>query len=510
MKPTLKYMTSIAIVICLSTILNGQATHWNLVVEKYTSRFFGRMLLETDSCYIIIGQSVNIFNFIEQGFSVSKVSKKDGSLLATVQHEEINKQFDFLKVKKYHQYKNKIYFPQRNGVGVDEIKLFSVDKSNLEILGHLNVNPSEFNSAFFYMHDFIGIEDNVYILASYFTGVIDTPSEKYWPIIIKYNLESKEHKYITLGEGKDFGLSTATIFNDGLLIALYIPGQNIATGKLVLQHIDLEGNVLNTYEAPNLSPIHSCLGITPINDNEILMVSNTPFVSGFKSFFKWTVTRFDMSSKKLIWSTSWNEPQKEFVWASAGIIKGNKNTEYILVANDYEIDNGVEHSLGKVVKFTESGQRIWQKTYFYFKDSIGGFNKFENIVKTSDNYYTMIGYVFNGPYQDAWLVKIDENGNILPIDTTTAIADPDILKTIPEIKIYPNPASHTIIINQGEIADMTYQLTDMTGAVMKTIPLPHAHHHVVWDISDVASGTYVLTMLQGGKVIGGRQQVVIK
>jgi hypothetical protein len=57
---------------------------------------------------------------------------------------------------------------------------------------------------------------------------------------------------------------------------------------------------------------------------------------------------------------------------------------------------------------------------------------------------------------------------------------------------------------------MTYQLTDINGAVVKMIPLPHAHHHVVWDISDVASGTYVLTMLQGGKVIGNRQQVVIR
>jgi hypothetical protein len=473
----------------VSHILYGQATSWNLAVEKYTSRFFGRMLLETDSCYIIIGQSVNIFNFIEQGFSVSKVSKKDGSLIATVQHEENNKQFDFLKVKKYYQHKNRIYFPQTNSVGLDEIKLFSVDINTMDISSHFTVNPPDTKSTSYFMDDFLGIGENVYIFASYFTGVIDTPSAKHWPIIIKYNLETKEYKFITLGESKDYILSTATPFDDGLLIALYIPGQNIATGKLVLQHVDLEGNVLNTYEAPNLSPVHSCLGITPIHDKEVIMVSNTPFVSGFKSFYKWTVTRFDMSSKKIIWSTSWNEPQKEYIWASADVIQGNKNNEYILLANDYEIINGIEHSLGKVVKFTETGQRIWQKTYFYYKDANGGFNKFENIVKTSDNYYTIIGSVFNIPYQDAWLVKIDEDGNILPIDTTSAIADPNIQNIIPEIKIYPNPASHTIIINQGEIADMTYQLIDMTGAVVKTIPLPNAHHHVVWDISDVASGT---------------------
>ncbi|MBK8626950.1 MAG: T9SS type A sorting domain-containing protein [Saprospiraceae bacterium] len=81
---------------------------------------------------------------------------------------------------------------------------------------------------------------------------------------------------------------------------------------------------------------------------------------------------------------------------------------------------------------------------------------------------------------------------------------------MPEIKIYPNPASHSIIINQGEITDMTYQLIDMNGGIVKAISLPHAHHNVVWDINDVVAGTYVLTMTQGGKLIGSKQQVVVK
>ena len=504
---TNKFILLSTLMLIASIQLNSQATHWNLVVEKYVSRFFGRMLVETDSSYVVIGQSVTIFGFIEQGFSVSKVSKKDASLNSTIHYEEPNKQFDFLDVKKTYTYKNRIYLPQRNSVGLDEIKLFSVDVKTLDVVTHLTLNPPDPSSSYFFMNDFIGINEYVFILSTYFTGIVDTPSEKYWPIVIKYNLETNEHVVIPLGVGKDYQPTTATPFGGGLLIAGYTSGQNIATGKLILQHIDLNGNVTSTYESPSLSPIYYCLGITPINDKEVLMVSNTPFVSGFKGFSKWTVTRFDTFSKKIMWSTSWNEPQKEFIWPSAGIIRGNKENEYLLMANDYEIVNGIGNSLGKIVKFTDAGQRIWQKTYFYYKDENGGFNKFENIIKTSDNRYTIIGYVFNGPYQDAWLVKIDEDGNILPIDTTSATADHN---NIPEIKIYPNPASHSIIINQGEITDMTYQLTDMSGAVVKTIPLPHAHHHVVWDISDVASGTYVLTMLQGGKMIGSRQQIIIR
>lgn len=75
---------------------------------------------------------------------------------------------------------------------------------------------------------------------------------------------------------------------------------------------------------------------------------------------------------------------------------------------------------------------------------------------------------------------------------------------------FPNPASHSIIINQGEITDMTYQLIDLQGRIIQSLPLPSAHHHVVWNISEVASGTYILAMMQGTILIGTKQVEVVK
>ena len=75
---------------------------------------------------------------------------------------------------------------------------------------------------------------------------------------------------------------------------------------------------------------------------------------------------------------------------------------------------------------------------------------------------------------------------------------------------FPNPASHSIIINQGELSDMTYQLIDLQGRIIQSMPLPLAHHHVVWDISEVASGIYILAMMQGTTLIGTRQVEVVK
>ncbi len=173
-----------------------------------------------------------------------------------------------------------------------------------------------------------------------------------------------------------------------------------------------------------------------------------------------------------------------------------------------DIDSTMD-SIGKVIKFNADGKKIWQKNYDFTTNQ--GFNNFNNIISTTDSNYLIVGEIFSVDLPQApWLVKIDEDGNILPIDTTSTTTDHDVVSSIPEIKVYPNPASHSIIINQGEITDMTYQLIDMNGGIVKAISLPHAHHNVVWDISDVTSGTYILSMKQGEKLIGSRQQVVVK
>jgi hypothetical protein len=245
--------------------------------------------------------------------------------------------------------------------------------------------------------------------------------------------------------------------------------------------MDTVGNMIWQYETPGISPIHEVKDIYPINDQEVLLASYDSFFdyTNHNLYSRWTVTRYDVVNKKIVWSNHWDEPRNPNIWGTAKIIKTKKEGEYFLMANDFTTNQG--------------------------------FNEFNNIIQTYDQNYLIVGSIFsvNLP-QSAWLVKIDEDGNILPLDTTSAAIDTDVVNQIPEVKLYPNPASHTIIINQGEITNMTYQLVDISGAAVKSMPLPHAHHHVVWDISDVASGTYVLTMMQGGKLIGSKQQVVVK
>jgi hypothetical protein len=495
----------------VSHMLYGQNTSWNLLLEKQVDRHVGSQVYETDSFYYVVGTSIDTFGTPEQGFSISKVNKNDASIILSNHYEEKDIKFDFFNCRKGVILGNEIIISQSTFTQPFTINLFKININTLDIKNILNVKPPEnANKYSFFFKDIHLLNDKVYILAEYYIGEINTPTFQAIQTLICYDLLKFEFTLKEIiGKNKEIGFYKLNSVSNNLIAFGSIKGSQLATGKMAIAKMDIHGNVIWIYESSDLSPIHNVKDIYPINDKEVLLASSDTFFDNakFEPFTRWTVTRFEIESKKIIWSTFWNEPRKPNIFGNARIIKTKTNGEYFLMANDYVREDTLSFAKGKMVKFNDKGERIWQKTY-YFDNKWIYLNKFYNIIPTNDSNYLIVGD--ENYFQAPWLVKIDEDGNILPIDTTSATADPDIQHTIPEIKIYPNPALHTIIINQGEIADMTYQLTDMTGAVVKTIPLPQAHHHVVWDISDVASGTYVLTMLQGGKVIRSRQQVVIK
>ncbi|MBK8346940.1 MAG: T9SS type A sorting domain-containing protein [Saprospiraceae bacterium] len=76
------------------------------------------------------------------------------------------------------------------------------------------------------------------------------------------------------------------------------------------------------------------------------------------------------------------------------------------------------------------------------------------------------------------------------------------------ITIYPNPATDQIIINQGEQSDMRYSIYDAQGRIALSQTVAEPHQNMIWDISSLSSGLYVLSISQKGKNIKSVQLVV--
>ncbi|MEZ4912122.1 MAG: T9SS type A sorting domain-containing protein [Saprospiraceae bacterium] len=500
-----------SLLLLISNKAYTQHSSWNLLLEKNVARFIGSQVYETDSFYIVVGTSIDTFGTDEQGFSASKVDKLSGKVVASRHYEEIDVEFDFNYCRKGFMIDDGIYFPQTTNTKPFLLSLFKISTHDLSVEKLLNIPPPDTTSKYdMFLNDFGRINDDAFIAATYYTGEYNTPTFKSVEMLIKYNVNTKKDtilEYLDLDE--IYTTQKIVNFNGNNLIFGTIVGDLLATGKMAIFYLDPDGHQIWEYQTPSLSPIHDVKDIYPINDKEVLLASYDSYFSyaDLNLYSRWTVTRYDVINKKIIWSNFWNEPHLPYIWSTAKIIKTKKDGEYFLMANDYEGHDTVSFAKGKVIKFNDKGQRLWQKNYFY-NSQRGLSNDFYNIIRTSDGNYLIVGS--ENLIQSAWLVKIDEDGNILPIDTTSASQDKEISHGIPEVSIYPNPASHTIIINQGEITDMTYHLIDMSGVVIKTLPLPQAHHNVIWDITDVPTGTYAMTMTQRGIIIGSKLQVIVR
>ena len=187
------------------------------------------------------------------------------------------------------------------------------------------------------------------------------------------------------------------------------------------------------------------------------------------------------------------------------ICKGHNDGEYLYCTTLWGqgASLAATYLVGRVVKVREDGSKIWHKDYSYLQD-----------LKTTSNLYTMIPvdsnhYLLGGRTTTdtticAWLVKIDEDGSIVPIDTTSSTSITDI----PNITIYPNPAHDQIIINQGEQTDMLYTLYDVQGRMIRQLAIAESHQGTIWDISTLAGGLYILSVSHKDKLIKSVRMVV--
>lgn len=487
----------------------AQTKEWNLLIDKEVGRHFGYQVYETDSFYYVAGTSIDTFGTPEQGFSVTKIDKIDARVIATHHYEELEIELDFNLCKNGYLVGENIYIAQ---VSIHEpyfVALYGINIYTLEVDKLLEVPlPDAASSYAFYLRDIHYLDNTFYILTKYYVGEYGTPDFDGIDILIKYDMGTKVSKIITLeGYNPKTAMLKMDHIDDQLIIFGSIMGEYVGTGKMYIMSVDTSGGVNWRYETPAQTPIHDVIDIYPLNDHEVLLVSYYGVYANFWLKVRWVVTRYDLTNKKAVWSTYWNEPSKVSIFGEAKIIPAKNNGEYMLMANDTVLDDTTNYTQGKIIKFTEDGERIWQKTYVYNQDW-AIFNDFYDIISISNNCYLVAGY--ESLHKSPWLVKIDEDGNILPMDTTSTASDPTWHQGLPEISVYPNPASSSIIINQGDITDMTYQLMDMSGSLVKTVSLPQAHHHMLWDISDVSEGTYVLVISQEGLILDKKQQIILR
>jgi len=184
-------------------------------------------------------------------------------------------------------------------------------------------------------------------------------------------------------------------------------------------------------------------------------------------------------------------------------IEQTSDGNYIVAGSAKSTDGDILENKGNsdawLVKLNNNGEIIWQKT-------LGGTSAetFFAVTQTVDNGYIAAGFAWSNDgdvsgvlgYNDFWIVKFSPESS--PTTTPTSLP----------LEIYPNPATHSISLqvpqdhSTGTGETLTVSITNLLGKVLQQQLLASGE---ALNIANLPNGLYHLTATtSSGKLFSGK------
>ncbi|MGH1334681.1 MAG: T9SS type A sorting domain-containing protein [Aureispira sp.] len=170
-----------------------------------------------------------------------------------------------------------------------------------------------------------------------------------------------------------------------------------------------------------------------------------------------------------------------------------------------------------VAKLSPNGDSLWSHRYSYI-DQAWAEHEISDVEQTHDGGYLIAGqakFTGQGPYQQGWLLKLDEHGCLVPgchIDSSRIGILPIGAQPQAELQLYPNPATDYLNVlyrNQQIGEKLTFRILDEQGRVLQShITSDVSNKTYVFPVWELLSGWYVLEVRQDGVLVGS--EVFIK
>ncbi|MFZ6053537.1 T9SS type A sorting domain-containing protein, partial [Halocola ammonii] len=237
-----------------------------------------------------------------------------------------------------------------------------------------------------------------------------------------------------------------------------------------------------------------------------------------------TVMKMDMEGNQLwrtqIWDDHFhynNEGRRILLAEDGNYVAAGWRYEILEEPND---TSGTYNDLAWISKLnSETGDILWTR-YYQYLDLPFEKHRLYDMRNTSDG-----GFIFCGqsqdqwpdaeltepPYQQGWLVKLDEYGCLVEgceeFDIAVEEKEP---QQVQFFKAGPNPASEVLHIYQTQQLDKnaSYTITDLQGRTIQQFPAPQANTTLILNVESWASGTYVLSLTESNRLLQSEKIVV--
>lgn len=497
-----QYLTSIFTLYCtfISNTSFSQPT-FNHVNDYELFRTKSELLYESEESYFTIGYAEEQSE-PELGLTVSCHHKKTGEVCSSTYYTIKDKWIFTAGKTPVYRVDDALIFGALTGNKILKLK-YDLSEKNITLIDSI-VNPLPGG---YYLCDMILTGDT-----TIYQATVIQENNSISSVIYKYPDGNTKHIYLT--NPPDFSYSGGRFIRkpngNFIIFGSQSRKSNVYEIYLSIVEIDSMGTILREFKTPKTDLIFITQDINQLNDHEVLVLT-----TGLAYDFLWErnsfpnpIYKFDLNTWKTVWKKQYTEPHTSFNSPNATLIKGHQEDEYLyctsVAAEGVTLDSFMTKA--RIVKIKSDGSKVWHKDYSYYNGD-QKYNNFITMIPTSDGNYLIGGYATTF-VSNAWLVKINENGDIVPIDTTSSSivwAHDDLSK---QISIYPNPATDIIIINQAEISDVTYHIRDLQGTLLHTMNIKDSHHNVTWDIHDLVAGVYIIDMIKDGVSIGSKKVVV--
>ncbi len=279
--------------------------------------------------------------------------------------------------------------------------------------------------------------------------------------------------------------------------------------------IDAEGKKKWQYYSPskNLQGGNGRGYILATSDGGLIIASTwgkeIPVASVNDIYFHGYIYKLD-SLRNLVWGTHFRNKYDTNSYLSKLVALKN-NSGYIAVGTG---SNGSALLEGLLVKVSPQGDSLWTRRYQYLNEH-ESYNELYDVRETSDGGIIMCGEVVAifpdsiKVTQRGWLLKTDSEGCLVPGCSVATIESGEEAKLL----LYPNPVSDRLSVYLRTAEPLRcgrLQVLDLSGRVLQTHAIEHDDTTYILSVASFPSGTYLLQLLDEGKVLKTEKFVVVK
>ncbi|HRZ42562.1 MAG TPA: T9SS type A sorting domain-containing protein [Bacteroidales bacterium] len=217
------------------------------------------------------------------------------------------------------------------------------------------------------------------------------------------------------------------------------------------------------------------------------------------------------TSGSTIWQKKYGIPKILYTCSSVKVLEDGN---IVAIGNSGNTDTGSTKRPGWIMKISNDGDSLWFREIEKYHPWGYEHNPYD-FGQTPDGGFVVCGKVmdvYNGTFDDMWLVKLDSLGCDTPGCQYNSIDD-KVLSMV-RLKLFPNPSKEYFIIeytmDKPNLPGALIEIRTIDGRLVKTIEVKGPQNQIIINTNPFARGMYLCLLKQGTNTLAVQKIVIEK